>query len=462
MPQDDIKAPEESESIIPAYATAAQHVSIPKNTMPPKGLEAETAYRIVRDEIMLDGNAHMNLATFVTTWMEPEATKLMSETFNKNMIDKDEYPQTAAIEQRCIKILAELWNVPAENNIIGTSTIGSSEACMLSGMALKWRWREKNKIKATDAQKPNIVIGINAQICWDKFCRYWDIEPRFVKLEEDQYHLRPGKAVELCDKNTIGVVAILGSTFDGSYEPVKELAEALDKLQEDKGLDIPIHVDAASGGFVAPFIQPDLEWDFRVPRVASINTSGHKYGMVYPGLGWAVWREINDLPKDLIFYVNYLGGKMPTFAINFSRPGNTILAQYYNFLRYGKEGYREIQQQCQDNAMFLSSELEKTGIFDLLTRGNELPVFAFKLKDNITEYSVFDISARLRERGWQVPAYTMPDDLGNMAVMRIVVKQNFSRDMAELLLEDIIKTINVLGKKDGTAKPPEPMFHHAR
>ncbi|MGD8373630.1 MAG: glutamate decarboxylase [Candidatus Woesebacteria bacterium] len=454
--------PKEDESIIPPYATNAGHVVIPRNNIPDTGLEPETAYRVLKDELALDGNAHMNLATFVTTWMEPEATKLMAETFDKNMIDKDEYPQTAAIEQRCINILADLWNIPKENNVMGTSTIGSSEACMLAGMALKWRWRQKRGIKPDQAQRPNLVMGINTQICWDKFCRYWDIEARQVPMEPGSYHLQPDKAIELCDENTIGVVAIMGSTFDGSYEPVKKISEALDKLQQEKGWDVSIHVDAASGGFVAPFIQPDLEWDFRVPRVASINTSGHKYGLVYPGLGWVVWREFNDLPKDLIFYVNYLGSQMPTFAINFSRPGNTILAQYYNFLRYGREGYREIQQQCQDNAVYLSGELEKTGKFDLLSKGDELPVFAFKLKDNITKYSVFDLSEKLRTRGWQVPAYTLPANLEKTAVLRVVVKQNFSRDMTNLLLADIKKFVEELENTSSKPKPPEQMFNHAR
>jgi glutamate decarboxylase len=293
----------------------------------------EVAYQVIHDELLLDGSSRLNLATFVTTWMEPQARVLMAECVDKNMIDKDEYPQTAELERRCVAILADLWHAA---DATGCSTTGSSKACVLAGLALKRRWRGTGP--------PNLVMGANVQVCCEKFCRYWDVEARKVPMEGSRYHLDAASAVAAVDGNTIGVVAILGSTFDGSYEPVASIAEALDSLAAQGGPDVPIHVDGASGAMIAPFLDPDLVWDFRLPRVASINTSGHKYGLVYPGVGWVLWRDMEALPEELIFNVNYLGGEMPTFALNFSRPGAEVAAQYYNFFRLGRSGYRAVQQ----------------------------------------------------------------------------------------------------------------------
>jgi glutamate decarboxylase len=427
---------------------------IPRYQLPERGVLPGTALQVVRDELILDGNARLNLATFVTTWMEPEAEQLMAECSPKNMIDKDEYPQTAELERRCVNIIGHLWNAP-HAVAIGCSTTGSSEACMLGGMALLWRWRARRKAAGQDTQRPNMVMGSNVQVCWEKFCRYWDVEPRYVPLVPGRYHLGPHEATALCDENTIGVVVILGSTMDGSYEPVLGMNAALDTLQASQGIDVPIHVDGASGGFIAPFLQPDLEWDFRVPRVASINTSGHKYGLVYPGVGWIIWRDEAYLPEELIFKVNYLGGEMPTFALNFSRPGAQVAAQYYNFLRLGFSGYKQVQQTCQDIAKYLSSEIAKLGHFELLTDGSDLPVFAFRLRDDVTGFSVFDLSERLRMRGWQVPAYTFPENLTAMAVMRIVVRNGFSMDLANLLLDDLRLHLQILDHHPQTQLPPE-------
>jgi glutamate decarboxylase len=243
--------------------------------------------------------------------------------------------------------------------------------------------------------------------------------------------------VKLCDENTIGVVGILGSTFDGSYEPIAELCERLDTFQEETGLDIPVHVDGASGAMIAPFIDPDLDWDFRLPRVASINTSGHKYGLVYPGVGWIIWRDTEALPEDLIFWVNYLGNNMPTFALNFSRPGSQVVAQYYNFLRLGFDGYRRVQGYAREVATRLADKIAELGPFELLTRGDELPVFAFKLRDDVDNYTVFDVSNSMRERGWQLPAYTFPENRTDLAALRVVVRRGFTHDLADLLLEDL-------------------------
>ncbi len=422
------------------FCSEVEH-AVPRHQIPSQPMPPDVALQLVRDELMLDGNARLNLATFVTTWMEPQAEQLMTECFSKNMIDKDEYPQTAELERRCVNILAHLWHAPAapdpDTAATGCSTTGSSEACMLGGLALLWRWRVRRGASDT-AARPNLVMGANVQVCWEKFCRYWQVEPRLVPMEPGRLHLTGEPAVARCDENTIGVVAVLGSTMDGSYEPVAEIAAALDDLEERTGLDIPVHVDGASGGFVAPFLAPDLPWDFRVPRVASINTSGHKFGLVYPGVGWVVWRDAAALPDDLIFRVNYLGGEMPTFALNFSRPGAQVAAQYYNFLRLGFDGYREIQLTCQRVATYLAGQIAAIGPFELLSDGTDLPVLAFRLADpDGAGYSVFDLSERLRLRGWLVPAYTFPENMQDTAVLWIVVRNGFSTDMADLLLDDL-------------------------
>jgi glutamate decarboxylase len=421
---------------------------VPRYALPDGEMDPDTAYQVVHDELMLDGNARQNLATFVSTWAEPQALRLMAECAEKNMIDKDEYPQTAELETRCVHMLARLWHAEDPQHAVGCSTTGSSEASMLGGLALKRRWRHRRRAAGEPADRPNLVMGVNVQICWEKFADYFEVEPRYVPMGGDRYHLSPEAAVELCDENTIGVVAIMGSTFDGSYEPVAELAAALDDLRARTGLDIPIHVDGASGAMIAPFLDPEITWDFRLPRVASINASGHKYGLVMPGVGWALWRDEEALPDDLVFHVNYLGGDMPTFALNFSRPGAQVIAQYYNFLRLGFEGYRRVQRTSRDVATRLAAEIARLGPFDLITDGGQLPVFAFRLRDGIDNFTVFDVSAALREHGWQVPAYTFPKNREDLAVLRVVVRNGFSHDLADLLLADLRRVLPRLERQE--------------
>jgi glutamate decarboxylase len=422
----------------------AEFAYLPVDGIHRQGTGFDNAYDLISAELLLDGSARLNLATFVTTWMPDKAARIMAETADKNMIDKDEYPQTAEIERRCVNIIANLWNSPEHETATGCSTTGSSEAVMLGAMALKWRWREKMRAQGKPADRPNLVTGANVQVCWEKFCRYWDVEPRLVPLEGDRLHLTAEEAVKHCDENTIGVAAVLGSTFDGSYEPVASISAALDGLQKDTGLDIPIHVDAASGGFVAPFLQPELVWDFRLPRVASINASGHKYGLVYPGVGWAIWRDASALPEDLIFDVNYLGGHMPTFSLNFSRPGSEVVAQYFMLTALGFEGYRRVQDHSSTVAQHLSAGVASIGPYRLISDGSELPVFSFALDPAVTNYTVFDVSDRLRERGWLVPAYTYPPNREDLAVLRVVVRAGMTFDMADHLLEDLAHWTNEL------------------
>ncbi|KDN85633.1 glutamate decarboxylase [Kitasatospora cheerisanensis] len=441
----------------------AMQVAPPLHRLPRVPIPPSVAHQLIHDELMLDGNAKLNLATFVTTQMDEYADRLMAECRDKNMIDKDEYPQTAELERRCVAILADLWHAPDPGVAVGCSTTGSSEACMLAGMALKRRWMRRNADRYAAGARPNLVMGINVQVCWEKFCNFWEVEARLVPMEGDRFHLTADQAVAHCDENTIGVVGILGSTFDGSYEPIAEICAALDEFQKRTGLDVPVHVDGASGGMVAPFLDPDLVWDFRLPRVASINTSGHKYGLVYPGVGWALWRDGEALPEELVFKVNYLGGEMPTFALNFSRPGAEVVAQYYTFLRLGRSGFHAVQQACRDVAQYLAGEIEKLGPFRLVTRGDQLPVFAFSTVAE-SPFDVFDVSRRLRERGWQVPAYTFPEGRTDLAVLRVVCRNGFTRDLADLLLADLRRLLPELERQPAPLSelgvPQRSGFHH--
>jgi glutamate decarboxylase len=450
------------------YGTQAADISVPKYQMPAGGLRSDIALALVRDELLLDGNARQNLATFCQTYLNDDIHKLMDMSIDKNMIDKDEYPATAELENRCVHILADLWHSPEATTTLGCSTTGSSEACMLGGLALKHKWRERMRAAGKSTDKPNLVTG-PVQVCWHKFARYFDVELREIPLERGRLGLTPDEALKRVDENTIGVMPTFGVTFTCQYEPVAEVAEALDRLLRDKGLDIPIHVDAASGGFVAPFVEPDLVWDFRIPRVRSINASGHKFGLAPLGVGWVVWREKGDLPEDLIFYVNYLGGNMPTFALNFSRPGGQIIAQYYLFLRLGREGYRRIQQNGYDIAQYIAREMPNLGPFEILFDGDSrkgIPAVSWSIKAGADPgYTLFELSERLRLRGWQVAAYTMLPNIADVVVIRLLIRNGFSRDMADMLLDDFRRSISHLQKhplaKPLTATEGTTFTHHA-
>ena len=431
------------------YGTHDANIAVPKYRMPSGELRADVAHALVSDELILDGNARQNLATFCTTYLDTEIHQLMDASIDKNMIDKDEYPATAELESRCVHILADLWNVPKAASAIGCSTTGSSEACLLGGLALKHKWRERMRAAGKPADKPNLITG-PVQVCWHKFARYFDVELREIPLEHNRLGMTAEEVLKRVDENTIGVVPTFGVTFTCQYEPVAEVADALDRLAREKGLDIPMHVDAASGGFVAPFVEPDLVWDFRIPRVRSINSSGHKFGLAPLGVGWVVWREQSDLPEDLIFWVNYLGGNMPTFALNFSRPGGQIVSQYYLFMRLGREGYRRIQQNAYDTARYIGEEIQKLGPFELFFDGDSrkgIPAVSWVIKAGSEPgYTLFDLSDRLRVRGWQAAAYTMLPNISKLVVMRLLIRHGFSRDMADLLLEDFKRSIDYLEK----------------
>jgi len=426
------------------YGSLDTETVLPKFKMPKTEMDPRHAYTAIHNELVLDGNAAQNLATFCQTWEEDEVHRLMDECIVKNMIDKSEYPQTAALEERCVHMLANLWNSPEADSTLGTSTTGSSEAAMLGGLAMHRNWRNKRKAAGKPYDKPNMVCGA-VQICWHKFARYWDIELREVPLEKNQYIMAPESMLKYVDENTICVVATLGLTLTLHYENVLEISKALDKLQKEKGIDIPIHTDGASGAFLAPFIeeQKDLLWDFRIPRVKSINASGHKFGLAPVGVGWVVWRDASCLPEELIFYVNYLGGNMPTFALNFSRPGGQIVAQYYNFIRLGMEGYQKIQTASSETGKWLSKEIEKLGLFTMVYDGcGGIPGATWRFKDDVkANFTLYDLADRLQTTGWLVPAYSLPKNITDVVVQRVLVRQNLSLDMASLLVDDIKRAI---------------------
>ena len=431
----------------PIFGTVESNESIPKYELAKKSIAPQVAYRLIKDDLLDEGNARQNLCTFCQTYMDDEAVKLMAETLEKNAIDKSEYPQTTDLENRCVNILADLWHAPKDESFMGTSTVGSSEACMLGGMAMKFRWRNRAKALGMDvtSRKPNLVISSGYQVCWEKFCVYWDIEMRLVPMDEEHMSINVDKVLDYVDDYTIGVVGILGITYTGKYDDIKALDKKLEEYNKTAKLTVPMHIDAASGGMFAPFIEPELEWDFRLKNVVSISTSGHKYGLVYPGIGWVLWRDKEYLPQELVFDVSYLGGKIPTMAINFSRSASQIIGQYYNFLRYGFEGYRQIHQRTKDVAMFLASELEKTGLFQIYNNGENLPIVCYKLRDDVNvDWTLYDLADRLLMKGWQVPAYPLPADLQDTIIQRIVCRADLRHNLAELYLRDLKAAIEDL------------------
>ncbi|XP_050229961.1 glutamate decarboxylase 1 [Mercurialis annua] len=437
-----------SESDVSVHSTFASRyvrAPLPRFRMPENSIPKDAAYQIINDELMLDGNPRLNLASFVTTWMEPECDKLVMAGINKNYVDMDEYPVTTDLQNRCVNMIAHLFNAPLgeSETAVGVGTVGSSEAIMLAGLAFKRKWQNKRKAEGKPFDKPNIVTGANVQVCWEKFARYFEVELKEVKLTEGYYVMDPAKAVEMVDENTICVAAILGSTLNGEFEDVKLLNDLLVAKNEETGWDTPIHVDAASGGFIAPFLYPELEWDFRLPLVKSINVSGHKYGLVYAGIGWAIWRTKEDLPEELIFHINYLGADQPTFTLNFSKGSSQVIAQYYQLIRLGYEGYRSIMENCRDNMMVLKEGLEKTGKFNIVSKDVGVSLVAFSLKDHSC-HNEFEISEMLRRFGWIVPAYTMPADAQHITVLRVVIREDFSRTFAERLVIDIERVLHEL------------------
>jgi glutamate decarboxylase len=424
------------------FGTSFLSHPLPKYKFPKTETSPSAAYQFVHDELLLDGNARQNLATFCQSWVEPEIHKLMDECLEKNLIDRDEYPQTSELESRCVHMLADLWNSPDSANPVGCSTVGSSEAAMLAGLAMKTRWRKRREKSGKTAAKPNLISGL-VQTCWQIFARYFDVELRQIPCEGRRLLMSPEEVIRRCDENTIGVVPTLGTTYTLQYEPVRKVALALDDLEEEHGLDIPIHVDAASGGFVAPFIHPDLAWDFRIPRVKSINASGHKFGLSALGCGWVLWRESRDLPEELVFKLKYLGGNMRLFALNFSRPAGQVVSQYYNFIRLGREGYTRVAQGCAAVGSWFADELAKLEVFDLIYDGRSgLPGCTWTIKKSVEPgFTLYDLAERLRLKGWQVPAYPLAAHRSDVVVQRVLARLGFSRDLAALLIEDLQRAV---------------------
>jgi glutamate decarboxylase len=425
----------------------------PDNQIPAVGVEPLAAKRMIEQDIVLDGIPERNLATFVTTWMEPEVKEIIAENLHRNFIDHAEYPVTAEIEQRCIRMLADLYNAPGETT--GARTQGSSEAIMLGALSLKWKWRERREAAGKDTDRPNLVFGGDVHVVWEKFCRYFDVEPRIVPLQPHKFTIGPEDVEPHVDENTIGVAAVLGTTFTGHSDDIVGINDLLVRLKNEKGVDAPLHVDAASGGFVWPFLYPHTEWDFRLEQVRSINVSGHKFGMVYPGIGWLIFREKSDLAEDLVFYENYLGKTDATFTLNFSTGASMVLAQYYNFVRFGRDGYAFVMDVMKKNADYLAGRLQELGPFEVIGADHEqLPLVAFRIKDDADlPYDEFDIAWQVAaERGWMLPAYTMPPKAESVKMLRALVKLNLNRTLVDALAGDIADACETLQKKGGASK----------
>jgi glutamate decarboxylase len=420
----------------------------PASEMPEHMMSAMDAMRLIQEELVLDGIPERNLATFVTTWMSPEARQIIEENLHRNFIDHAEYPQTAEIEQRCIRMIANLFNAPGETT--GARTQGSSEAIMLGALSLKWKWRERREAARKATDRPNLVFGGDVHVVWEKFCRYFDVEPRIVPLRPDAFTIGPADIEPHIDENTIGVAAVLGTTFTGHADDIRGINEYLVELKNEKGLDVPLHIDAASGGFVWPFLYPDSAWDFRLEQVRSINVSGHKFGLVYPGIGWLVFRERSDLAEDLVFYENYLGKTDATFTLNFSTGSSMVLAQYFNLIHFGREGYRYLMEIMRSNTHLLASRLAESGFFDLVGVGEEqLPLVAFRLAGE-RPYDEFDVAWQVAaERGWMVPAYTMPPNADHVTMLRALVKINLSHSLVTTLADDLAAACETLERKGG-------------
>ncbi|KAI9660568.1 MAG: hypothetical protein M1821_009920 [Bathelium mastoideum] len=454
----NIEAPSNDDFNTSVYGSRFAAEDLPKHEMPEKEMPKEVAYRMIKDDLTLDGTPTLNLASFVTTYMEDEAEKLMVDAFSKNFIDYEEYPQSADIQNRCVSMIARLFNIPAHDentNAMGTSTIGSSEAIMLATLAMKKRWQNARKAAGKPYDKPNIVMNSAVQVCWEKAARYFEVEEKYVYCTTDRFVIDPEEAVSLVDENTIGICSILGTTYTGEYEDTK----AINDLLVEKNIDCPIHVDAASGGFVAPFVNPDLVWDFRLEKVVSINVSGHKYGLVYPGVGWVVWRDPEFLPKELIFNINYLGADQASFTLNFSRGASQIIGQYYQLIRLGKHGYRSIMKNLTLIADYLAANLKELGAIILSKgRGEGLPLVAFRLDPaKKHQFDEFDVAHHLRERGWVVPAYTMAPHSEKLKLMRVVVREDFSRSRADSLIADFKIALETL-----TSMHPQRIKEHTQ
>lgn len=431
----------------PLYGSLASRKDVVLKKLRKKPISAHVAYQLIKDQLIDEGNARQNLATFCQTYMEPEVTKLMSETMEKNAIDKSEYPEVARLETSCVNILADLWNAPDVDEVMGTSTVGSSEACMLGGMAMKFRWRNLARERGLDlnAQQPNLVISSGYQVCWEKFCVYWDIEMREVPMDEEHLSINLDKVMDYVDEYTIGIVGILGITYTGKFDDIEALDQLVEEYNGTHENQLVIHVDGASGAMFVPFVEPDLAWDFRLKNVVSINTSGHKYGLVYPGVGWILWRNQEYLPKELIFDVSYLGGNMPTMAINFSRSASQVVGQFYNFYRLGYEGYREIHKRSRKAAMNISKAIEDTGLFKLYNDGDNLPIVCYTLKEDAdVSWNLYELADRLQMKGWQVPAYPLPADLDDIVIQRFVCRADLGQNLADSLIEDFLQCIEDL------------------
>ena len=446
------------EHLAPTYAGRSFSHDIPKYRLPAEGVSADAAYQLVHDELNLDGNPTLNLASFVTSWMEPQADRLAAETLAKNLIDQDEYPQSEVIHQRVVSMIGRLFHAPTHQQPTGTATIGSSEAIMLAMLAHKRTWQRRREAAGLPIDRPNMVMGADVHTCWEKFARYFEVQARVAPMEEGRYTIGAEQVEPLLDERTIAVAGLLGTTFTGQMDDLASIDALLTRVASERDWSIPLHVDAASGGFIVPFARPHEEWDFRLPSVRSINVSNHKFGLVYPGMGTVIFRDQSDLPEELVFHINYLGGDMPNYSLNFSRPSSSVILQYFAFLRLGRSGYEQIVASMLSNARALAAKLGAIEGLELLTDGSAFPIVALRASDP-QALDLKRVSQLLRIRGWIVPAYTLPPNAEHITVLRMVVKENFSRDMVDMLAHDLNRAVHTLNHGEGAAAPSRHRPH---
>jgi glutamate decarboxylase len=443
---------DDDELVAPTYAGRLFTHDIPKYRLADEGISAQAAYQAVHDALQLDGNPALNLASFVTSWMEPQANLLASETLAKNMIDQDEYPETEKLHQQVVAIVARLLNVPGHQRPVGTATIGSSEAIMLAMLAHKRTWQRRREAEGEPTDRPNMIMGADVHTAWEKFARYFEVEPRLIPVKEGRYTIGADEVEPLIDERTIAVAGVFCTTFTGQADDLASIDKLLRRVESERGQRVPLHIDAASGGFITPFSRPEEKWDFRLESVRSINVSNHKFGLVYPGMGTLVFRDASDLPDELVFHINYLGGDMPNYSLNFSRPASQVILQYFAFLRLGRSGYTEIVEAVLSNAKALGSKLEEIDGLELLNDGSQFPVVVARATN--PQIDLTRLSHLLRERGWIVPAYTLPPDAEHITVLRVVVKENFSRDMVSMLAQDVHQGVHALTQPGAASLRP--------
>eukprot|EP00511_Aplanochytrium_stocchinoi_P009187 CAMPEP_0204863496 /NCGR_PEP_ID=MMETSP1348-20121228/3354_1 /ASSEMBLY_ACC=CAM_ASM_000700 /TAXON_ID=215587 /ORGANISM="Aplanochytrium stocchinoi, Strain GSBS06" /LENGTH=570 /DNA_ID=CAMNT_0052013835 /DNA_START=95 /DNA_END=1807 /DNA_ORIENTATION=+ len=466
---------------LPYYASRVCDESLQDDRLVEVGFPARYCLREVEDMHSLDFSQNLNTSSYVNVVAEPEEEEVALMGLKVNLADQTVYPASFRMHNKCVNIVANLWNCPKpkdfDNNggtYAGAGTVGSTEACLLSGLALKFRWRKWYARKYNKSEeevlsiRPNLVISTLYQAAWEKLFKYFDIIPKFVRPSYKEMKIDPEKVGALIDEHTMGVVCIMGNHYSGHYDRVDLVDAIVEKVNKEKGLEVGIHVDAASGGFVAPFQEYLPPWDFRLKNVMSISASGHKFGEAVCGTGWLVWRQKERLAEHVAISVSYLGGHADSYTLNFSRPAAGLYSQMYKFFRLGREGYTQITENMMAVAKYIRDEIKGmkgedgvTPLFEILDDGDKgcLPVVAAMLNPDLhLPFDDVDLQYALVQGHWYVSGYAMAfehptqktqlalfhDQVSSKTMFRIVVKSNLTIRLAEHLVETFHGAIKYL------------------